>query len=349
MEKRMAHVAESSPSTLESTNKEPIDFDPNDPIYDAFRRNDVPHTHPLEIAKMVFVIIVLLPIRLFFIVLWLSLYFVFVSIGMFGWEDNKEFKKPIPKWRRWWLSEVFDMYRWAHGYKLTDMMLLTFGIPFIIERGECNLECPETGERANLIVCNHSSYMDIFLLMHTYKECPAFVAKKEVANVPFFGWLSRMWQCIFVDRFASEKGGRSATDLICERSIQFEYPPVVIFPEGTTTNGNYLMPFRSGAFVPGRPIKPVLIRYPAKRFSLAWESCKFPYHVGRMMTQVYNLVEIIHMPVYVPSEEEKKNPKLFAENVRKAMAQVGNIPLTEATLEDKVRYIKGLRGSFDAN
>ena len=37
--------------------------------------------------------------------------------------------------------------------------------------------------------------------------------------------------------------------------------PIVVFPEGTTTNGTALTTFKSGAFVAGRPVQPILIRY----------------------------------------------------------------------------------------
>jgi lysophosphatidylcholine acyltransferase/lyso-PAF acetyltransferase len=42
--------------------------------------------------------------------------------------------------------------------------------------------------------------------------------------------------------------------------------------EGTTTNGDYLLPFKTGAFLAKAPIQPVILRYPYKRFNPAWES-----------------------------------------------------------------------------
>ena len=43
-------------------------------------------------------------------------------------------------------------------------------------------------------------------------------------------------------------------------------------PEGTTTNGNYILPFKTGAFLAGTPIQPVILRYPYIHFSPAWET-----------------------------------------------------------------------------
>lgn len=42
--------------------------------------------------------------------------------------------------------------------------------------------------------------------------------------------------------------------------------------EGTTTNGDYLLPFRTGAFLARVPVQPVILRYPYTMFSPAWDS-----------------------------------------------------------------------------
>ena len=43
-------------------------------------------------------------------------------------------------------------------------------------------------------------------------------------------------------------------------------------PEGTTTNGNYILPFKTGAFLAGTPVQPVILKYPYTRFSPAWDT-----------------------------------------------------------------------------
>lgn len=53
--------------------------------------------------------------------------------------------------------------------------------------------------------------------------------------------------------------------------------PLLIFlifnlAEGTTTNGDYLLPFRTGAFLARVPVQPVILRYPYTMFSPAWDS-----------------------------------------------------------------------------
>lgn len=48
------------------------------------------------------------------------------------------------------------------------------------------------------------------------------------------------------------------------------YPRVLLFPEGTTTNGRVIISFQLGAFIPGFPIQPVVVRYPHIHFDQSW-------------------------------------------------------------------------------
>lgn len=54
----------------------------------------------------------------------------------------------------------------------------------------------------------------------------------------------------------------------------------------------------------------------------------------RTLTQFHTFCEIEFMPVYHPSEEEKKDPKLYARNVRNLMAQELGIPVSDYTFDD---------------
>ena len=48
------------------------------------------------------------------------------------------------------------------------------------------------------------------------------------------------------------------------------FPRVLLFPEGTTTNGRFLISFQHGAFIPGYPVQPVVVRYPHVHFDQSW-------------------------------------------------------------------------------
>ena len=98
---------------------------------------------------------------------------------------------------------------------------------------------PVTGEGV-LLVANHTSWADIIIFSAVTPLC--FVAKAEVARWPLFGTLARLQRTVFVER-----ARRSATgeirDEIRERLLAGE--TLLLFPEGTSHDGNKVLPFKS--------------------------------------------------------------------------------------------------------
>lgn len=197
--------------------------------------------------------------------------------------------------------------------------------------------------QANIIVMNHTSWLDIFVMMGVADGIPGFVAKAEVKNIPLIGYLSQAWQGVFVSTRVGHSGESVATQ-IAQRGVELDKAPILCFPEGTTSNGRYLIQFKTGAFIGGHPVKPVVIRYPYKNFSPTYESIKGIPHILRLFAQLRNHCEVEFLPVYYPNEAEKKDPKLFADNVRQVMAKALNVPVSEATFQDKLAYHEGLWG-----
>jgi 1-acyl-sn-glycerol-3-phosphate acyltransferase len=96
--------------------------------------------------------------------------------------------------------------------------------------------------RPTLFVCNHSSYTDITVLGGLIPGC--FVAKAEVAGWPFFGLLAKLQRTVFVDRRRGSTAGQRDTMAQRLRAGQ----NLILFPEGTSNDGNRLLPFRSALF-----------------------------------------------------------------------------------------------------
>ena len=99
--------------------------------------------------------------------------------------------------------------------------------------------------------------------------------------------------------------------------------------QGTTTNGRYMLPFRTGAFVAGVPVQPILIHYPAvrNRPSLAWETIGAMTHAWLVLSGFLQSSCIIELPLYSPSEEEQSNALLYAANVRRYMVRTAPLSL----------------------
>jgi 1-acyl-sn-glycerol-3-phosphate acyltransferase len=91
-----------------------------------------------------------------------------------------------------------------------------------------------------LILANHVSWLDICVIGALAPV--VFVAKSEVARWPVFGWLARLQRTIFIDRQARHKTG-AATQEIGDRLLNGD--AVVLFAEGTSSDGTRILPFRS--------------------------------------------------------------------------------------------------------
>jgi len=117
-----------------------------------------------------------------------------------------------------------------------------------------------TALQGRLIVANHTSWLDVIALFVTADV--VFVAKKDVETWPVIGWLASRLGTIFLERRTTRdlaRGVRVITDQL-ERGTN-----VVVFPEGTTTDGTFLLPFRAALFEAaakaGGLVQPVAIRY----------------------------------------------------------------------------------------
>jgi 1-acyl-sn-glycerol-3-phosphate acyltransferase len=95
-------------------------------------------------------------------------------------------------------------------------------------------------ERGVLLLANHTGWMDIVIFSAVMPL--SFVAKSEVAAWPFFGWLARLQRTIFVARTRRSETGQ-VRDLIRERLVKGE--ALVLFPEGTSSDGNAVLSFKS--------------------------------------------------------------------------------------------------------
>jgi 1-acyl-sn-glycerol-3-phosphate acyltransferase len=93
-----------------------------------------------------------------------------------------------------------------------------------------------------LFVCNHASYLDVVVLGAQLDG--RFVAKAEVARWPVIGALSGLQGTIFVDR--RTQGARSQADEL--RQALEGGASLVLFPEGTSSDGNRVLPFKSTLF-----------------------------------------------------------------------------------------------------
>jgi len=128
--------------------------------------------------------------------------------------------------------------------------------------GALGIHCHAEGQPPThgLVVSNHLSYLDI-LILAANMPC-FFVAKMEIGSWPFFGKAARSNGTIFLDR-SSRASAQSVAEQMTER---LKLPiPVLLFPEGTSTDGSAVLRFHSRLIDPatstGAPITAASVRY----------------------------------------------------------------------------------------
>jgi len=97
---------------------------------------------------------------------------------------------------------------------------------------------------ADILMINHQSILDIVLLEAMYNRDIAWIAKKEIANIPWFGRILHAPKMIVVER----ENKTSLVKLLRDTKDRFKKGrPIAIFPEGTRTDGRKLRKFKAGA------------------------------------------------------------------------------------------------------
>jgi len=250
----------------------------------------------------------------------------FAFIGTYGLslEDSQ---KPLSTWRRcvrWTISNCFmRSFFWGAGFLWVNVT---------------GKQAPPQ-EAPILVVAPHSSFWDAFVL--TMLGSPSVVAKLESKDMLFFGKLINFTQPVYVER-DSVASRRKSAQAIVNRAQQIlkgePWPQIFIFPEGTCSNRSCLIDFKPGAFIPGVPVQPVLIRYPNKFDCATWtfDSPHGVYSAFLTMLQFRTYLEIEFLPVHTPTEEEKKDAKLYSQNIRRIMANALGIPTKDIGYEDGI-------------
>mmetsp|Transcript_9942 Transcript_9942/g.12883 ORF Transcript_9942/g.12883 Transcript_9942/m.12883 type:complete len:567 (+) Transcript_9942:116-1816(+) len=275
--------------------------------------------------------IVLVPIRLTIIV------FCLVLLGLcskaaisFGYDPMQ----PMTWWRRLILTpRPF----------LTRVLLFCFGVWYIEKKGElANIQ-----DAPFVVVSPHSTFMDQFVVPYMC-NFPMGVAKAEILEVPFFSSIMAAGQTIFVDR--KDKNAKQKVLKEFERRANDPaWTRIALFPEGTCTNRRALINFRPGAFTPGVPVQPMLLRWSTEPFDPTWTSAS-PSRlmlILRLLCQPVVKCKVEFLKPCIPNKEERADPQLFTQNVRSLMASRLRIPTTEHSYEDAFLSLQARKERLD--
>jgi len=175
-----------------------------------------------------------------------------------------------------------------------------------------------------LFAANHTGYLDISVLGSLIPG--SFVSKSEVARWPFFGWLAKLQRCVFVDR--QVRSTAQQRDAIAERLAAKD--ALILFPEGTSGDGNFVLPFKSALFstVFNRhsdmaiAVQPVSVAYtrldglpigrPLRPFFAWYGDMTLPWHLWRVLgLGIVEAVVEFHPPAAVSDFASRKDLAQF--------------------------------------
>lgn len=205
--------------------------------------------------------------------------------------------------REEWYPVFFKLARfWAY--------IILFGMGFIpiIKKGVQY----KKGE-SYMIVANHTSMIDIMLMLFITKDPVVFVGKKELSKIPLFGFIYKR-TCILVDRNNSKS--RRAVFNSAQQKINLGYS-ICIFPEGGVPSDESIVldDFKDGAFrlaIEHKiPIAPVTFHDNKKLFSYTF----FSGGPGKMRVMLHPLISTSNFSIEMKKELNKKTRAIILEEL----------------------------------
>ena len=217
----------------------------------------------------------------------------------------------------------------------------------------------EYNDKYSLIVSNHLGFYDIVLNMSI--NSAGFLAKYDTKDYLLVGTIAQGINCLFVKRESQEDRARIFVELEQRQKDFYEgkiLSPLCIFPEGTTTNGKYILKFKKGAFYSLLPIKPQIILLDDDlNYSVAIGVGSTGFNYFRSLCYFGCKMYLCELPVIKPTEFMWQNFshlgtekwEIFAEVTRKIMCEISRLKPSNKTFRDSKNYENSLyKGEFDA-
>jgi 1-acyl-sn-glycerol-3-phosphate acyltransferase len=165
-------------------------------------------------------------------------------------------------------------------------------------------------------VCNHTSHHDSFLINR-------FIKSKVLASDAILHTFIGRFMSEFTKPFIIKRGQVSNTSNIIKEHID-KTGSIVIFPQALLANNRTITKFRTGAFVLGLPVQPILFEYTEDQSSMSILPDMFCFPELHVKIRALNLI----------TNNKNLSPIEFAETVRHVMANKGNFMLSNVDSHD---------------
>ncbi len=137
-------------------------------------------------------------------------------------------------------------YLTPQSYRKLNARIVSWYSSLFLKVLGCRIRVNQLPSRLNrnyLLVSNHLSYLDILIISSCFPGC--YVTSQEIREMPFLGTITSLAGCLYVERRSRTNLKNEISEITC--AIQHGLN-VIIFPEGTSTNGEQVLRFRQPLF-----------------------------------------------------------------------------------------------------
>jgi len=239
----------------------------------------------------------------------LVVYIIVIILILFFNDRNINFQNQVAKW-------TIRTHLYFFGYKNIDID-------------------PKSQElisksKAQIIVCNHSSYIDSLLMVYLFPEAK-IISSEFVSKIPVLKKLGDN-RCLYLKNDFTG----NLTGLIEEALAKGER--IIFFSNGVCCRGDYLLKLRNGAFVPRKNILPIYVDYPEKDYWIMGEH-DMMIHAMCLASNRTNKVSVKALPDYeLVNEDMEGDIEIFKENFRRYYAKGFGVKLSQKSYKDHPFY-----------
>ena len=198
-------------------------------------------------------------------------------------------------------------------------------------------------------IANHHSWVEAFYW--GWKYTPGFISKKSNADNFFIGTIMKSLDCVLVER-ENKDSRNSASEALLTRQQMFykkeTHSPILIYPEGTCTNGKYLIKFKKGAFQSLLPVKPLFSVVDDKGPGMNDTPMSTFDHFFFVFMFLYKINYYYELPVIECNDfmlkhfqtEEESDHDTFAKVSRQILAEIFDQGFSDISYKDVQKYEK---------
>ncbi|RWS22800.1 lysophosphatidylcholine acyltransferase 1-like protein [Leptotrombidium deliense] len=231
-------------------------------------------------------------------------------------------------------------------FRMVVFLMSFYWIP-VIDRSR---ESHERGRRLDdnseekpapiVLLMPHSSVFDLIgISLFSHLTC---VARYQITKVWFISQLVLLNDPILVKR-EDENSRKEVINTIKERA---KTDQIIMLPEGTNGNREFVLKFKNGAFNPGTPVQALFMQYNCNdllfkkidHITWTWEGPTVFQCLYMTCCKLWTFAKIIKLPIYYPNSAEKENANLYAINVQKFVCEMTGTRLSLYSFDD-VRYL----------